>query len=393
MRVILIADTYVPARISGAVQMHDLAREFLRQGHSTTVLTPDAGLSSGWQVDHVDGVRVLRVRAPATKDIGLVRRALAECWLPFALMRGFSKSTLSTERFDGVVWYSPTIFLGPVARMLKRHFGCRGYLIVRDLFPDWAVDAGAMRKGLAYRFFKAVERFQYRVADVIGVQTPANVQLVARDARGNARIEVLHNWLSAAASAPQSTASFGLIEGRTVFVYAGNMGVAQDIDAFLDLAKKMDCREDVGFLFVGRGSEVPRLKLLAISGKLNNVVFLDEIDSALVPSLLGRCHVGIVALHPSHTTHNIPGKFVAYLRAGLPVLARINRGNDLKDLIGDHGVGLAVVGASIDDLFECATRLAEDGVERSRMAVAGKALAERVFSPATAVQQIVAALQ
>jgi len=178
MRLLLVADTYPPARISGAVQLHDLVMEMVAQGHRVTVLVPAAGLPTTVAIEQMDGATVLRVRAPQTKDVGLVRRALAEMWLPFALLRGLHESGLAATRWEGVVWYSPTIFLGLVAKRVKRASGCRGYLILRDLFPDWAVDPGIMWRGLAYRLLKHVERYQYRQADVIGVQ--ANTRQCAR---------------------------------------------------------------------------------------------------------------------------------------------------------------------------------------------------------------------
>jgi hypothetical protein len=85
--------------------------------------------------------------------------------MPFAMLCQFRKSLLASERWDGVVWYSPSIFHGPLASALKKSSGCQGYLIVRDIFPEWAVDMGLMRRGLPYRFFDAAARYQYSVAD------------------------------------------------------------------------------------------------------------------------------------------------------------------------------------------------------------------------------------
>lgn len=395
MKLLLVADTYPPARISGAVQLHDLVIELATQGHKITVLVPASELAHRWSLDESDGVRVVRVRSPRTKDVALIRRALAEVWLPFSLLRGLRLSGASAESFDGVIWYSPTIFLGHVANQMKRRNGCLGYLIVRDLFPDWAVDAGVMRrKGLAYRFFKAVERFQYRVADVIGVQTPANMALVARDAPARARIEVLHNWLAPPVPIAQRGAlELGRVAGRKIFVYAGNMGVAQDLGAFLDLAAEMADRLDVGFLFIGRGSEAENLRVSAQRRSLDNVEFMQEVDPAMIPALLKCCHVGIVALDPCHTTHNIPGKFITYVRNGLPVLARVNQGNDLVGVIRESGVGYAVEGDSLAELRQAALRLADDAEARAGMATAGKVLAQRYFTPAAAAEQILSALQ
>lgn len=391
MRLLLVADTYPPSRISGALQMRDLALALAAQGHRPLVLVPTHAHAASPGLEESDGVQVLRVRAPRTKDVPYWRRTLAELLLPWLLLRGLRASAMRDERWDGLVWYSPTIFLGPLARAIKRTQGCPAYLIVRDLFPDWAVDAGVMRKdGLAYRFFKAVERFQYRQADVIGVQTPANAPLVARDAPA-ASIQVLHNWLAAPVDAARvAWPSLAHLQGRINFVYTGNMGVAQDMDAFVTLARRMQDRNDVGFVFVGRGSEVSRLKEEAQT--LPNLLVLDEIDPAALPSLLASCHVGIVALHPAHGTHNIPGKLLTYLHAGLPVLARVNPHNDLVDLLGQENVGLAVPGDNPALLHANAARLADEPALRAAMGVAGRALAIRMFSPQSAARDVAAAL-
>jgi glycosyltransferase involved in cell wall biosynthesis len=393
MRLAMIVDTYVPARISGALQLRDLGIEMLRQGHAVTVIVPAPELTTPHLLERLDGVEVLRVRTAQTKDVGKARRALAEFLLPFALLRGLRASPLRDVRWDGIVWYSPTIFLGPIVKALKRRDGCRGYLILRDLFPDWAVDAGVLRKGLAYRFFKWVERYQYYVADVIGVQTPANVPLVRTDNHGAARIEVLNNWLAdPVVSAGGVDLAATRLAGRTVFGYTGNMGAAQGMDGLIDLATRMRNRSDVGFVFVGRGSDVPRLRAMATQRGLDNVLFLDEVDSSWIPGLLAQCHVGLIALDPRHTTHNIPGKLLTYLRAGLPVLARINPGNDLEAVVNDEGVGYAVAGDSLDALHAHAEQLAADVDLRHYMSARGRALAERMFSPESAVRQVVAGL-
>lgn len=392
MRLLLLADTYPPARISGALQMRDLALALAAQGHSPLVLTASS-VDARASFEESDGVQVLRVRAPRSKDVPYWRRTLAELVLPWLLLRGLRASPLWNERWDGMVWYSPTIFLGQAARAIKHRHGCPGYLIVRDLFPDWAVDAGVMRKGgLAYRFFKAVERFQYRQANVIGVQTPANAPLVSRDAPANTHITVLHNWLSPPASGTNvASPSLLHLQGRINFVYAGNMGVAQDMDAFVTLARRMQDRADVGFVFVGRGSETARLK--AEARALPNLLVLDEIDPAALPALMAKCHVGIVALHPAHGTHNIPGKLLTYLHAGLPVLARVNPNNDLVALLGEEGVGLAVPGDNPALLHAYAARLADEPALRVAMGQAGRALGIRMFSPESAARDIVDALR
>ncbi len=270
MRIALIADTFPPMRNSGAVQLRDLSREFARQGHALTVLLPSPNQDEPWSLEEIDGVQVLRLKAPRTKDIGYVRRTLGEFAMPFAMLRQFRKSPLAGERWDGVVWYAPSIFHGPLASALKKSSGCKGYLIIRDIFPEWVVDMGLMGRGLPYRFFDAVARHQYSVADVIGVQSQGNQAYFDRWRQQSGRtLELLQNWLDKPAQARcPIRVNETPLAARKVFVYAGNMGIAQGMDILLDLAEKIQHRTDVGFLFVGRGSDAARLKNSAKDRKL-----------------------------------------------------------------------------------------------------------------------------
>jgi len=387
----LISTDYPPLRTSAAVQLRDLAQQFAALGHRPVVIVPSSMPDRPWMVERLDGIEVLRVAAPPTRSPSFVRRALAEMWLPFAMYRNIRKSPLRREKWDILAWYSPPIFFGPLIWKLRRNSGARTYLILRDIFPEWAVDLGLVRKGPVYLVFKAIAAFQYAVSDVIGVQTPSNLGYLSGWATPRRRIEVLSNWL---AVTPDTGCSIAVgktaLAGRKIFVYIGNMGVAQGMDIFIELIQSLRDREDIGFLFVGRGSEFPKLEAEKASRELNNALFFDEIDSLEIPGLLAQCHVGLVALHPDHKTHNIPGKFVSYVHYGLPVLARVNRGTDLERLIEHEEVGRVYAGNSVGELQRLAEELADNEALRRSMSERGRQLASRMFSPEAAAKQIVA---
>lgn len=394
MRIALIADTFAPVRNSAADQLKDLALELARQGHQPTVMIPASDAEEEWTLEDMSGVQVLRLKALPTKDIGYVRRTVNEFLMPYAMLRRLAKSPLAHQKWDGVVWYSPTIFLGPMASRLKSASGCRSYLIIRDIFPEWAVDMGLMGRGLPYRAFKAVERYQYSVADVVGVQTSSNLPYFEDWAsRPGRRVEVLQNWLGDAPNAGCSiSVANGPLAGRTIFVYAGNMGVAQGMGILIDLAERLRSRRDIGFLLVGRGSDAKLMREMATSRGLDNIVFHDEIDASEIPGLYAQCHVGIVALDRRHKTHNVPGKFLSYMRAGLPVLASINPGNDLADLIEHEGVGKASSDHSAETLQRLAEQLVEGVAADAARPARCRAVLAKYFSPAAVVKQITDAL-
>jgi glycosyltransferase involved in cell wall biosynthesis len=394
MRIALIADTFPPLRTSGAVQIRDLSREFVRQGHSLTVLLPTADMSTPWSLENFEGVCVLRLRAPKTKDINYLRRTINELLMPFTMIRNLQKSPLAKMCWDGVVWYSPSIFLGPVSNALKKDSGCKGYLIIRDIFPEWAADMGLMGRGLPFKFFKAIANYQYSVADVIGVQTPGNVAYFESWIQhAGRRLEVLQNWLTVS---PISDCSIEIaktpLAGRKIFVYAGNMGVAQGMGILLDLAEKLVHRIDVGFLFVGRGSDIKKLAADVVARDLNNVLFKDEIHPDEIPGLYAQCHVGLVTLDSRHKSHNIPGKFLSYMQSGLPVLANINAGNDLVQIIKYERVGQVCDNNRLEKLLELTEYLLGQIENDTDLYDRCKRLFNREFRVERTVKQIVEAL-
>lgn len=396
MRIALIADTFPPLRTSGAVQLRDLSREFADQGHRITVLLPSSTIKQPWTLEWVENVQVLRLRAPKIKDVNYIRRTLSELFMPFFMWRNLNQSPLAGEQWDGVVWYSPSIFHGPLVRAMKSSSNCSSYLIIRDIFPQWAADMGIISKrGLTYLFFNAVARFQYSVANTIGVQTPGNLHYFKNWAADkNRHIEVLQNWLF---NSPVGKCSILLsktkLAGRKIFVYAGNMGVAQGVGIFLDIAELLQARLDIGFLFVGRGSDASQLANDAKSRGLNNVLFCDEIHPDEIPGLYAQCAVGLVALDPRHKSHNIPGKFLTYMQAGLPVLAKINSGNDLVGIIKKNNVGRVIVDEERHSLARQASELLDFLEVDRNVKDRCRNLYLELFSPAMAVKQIVYALE
>lgn len=392
MRLALVTEAFPPLRISGAMQMRDLARELHAQGHAVTILVPDSDIEGAWSHEHDGGVEVVRLRAPKAKDMGYVRRTLAELAMPFAMLHNLRKSPFQGRAYDGVAWYSPSIFFGPFVAVLKRRSGCPGYLILRDIFPEWLVDLGIMRRGAAYQFFRLVARSQYALADVIGVQTPANLAYFADAIAAGKRVEVMQNWLHPHAQKPCSVdLREGKLKGRRVFVYTGNMGAAQGIGKLTGLARALVGDPTIGFAFVGRGSEAARLQRAA--AELPNTVFHHEIPAEEMGGLYAQCDAGLVALDARHRWHNVPGKFISYMHAGLPVLASINPGNDMEEMIRDERVGVVSTepdGADLPALAQALARAIEQDPDYPARCLQ---LAARRFSARTIAGQLAAGLK
>jgi len=347
-----------------------------------------------WTIEVVQGIQILRVKASMIKDASHFRRGLGELIMPFSMLRCLRGCALDNINWDGIIWYSPSIFFGPLIHYLKKRSDCKTYLIIRDIFPEWAFDMGLINNGPLYFIMKRVAKYQYALADTIGIQTSGNEKYFLDWKSGkNRHLEVLHNWVT---SFPNLGCSIDLskscLVGRSIFVYAGNMGVAQNVSTFLELALLMRDQTNIGFLFVGRGSELDSLKNMAKDYGLNNVLFCDEIISSEIPGLFAQCDIGLIALDQRHQSHNIPGKFLTYLSAGLPVLAHVNLNNDLVNIIEDYRVGQVNLSYSLPELLDKAHALVDQVRTDKGISDRCKKLTFDLFSTQAAVNQITAAL-
>jgi glycosyltransferase involved in cell wall biosynthesis len=378
--------------MSSAKLIHDLAVEFHKLGHEPVVVAPDETILADSESTCENGINVLRVRSGKIKTAS-------------KLVRGFNESRLSEmvwqkgRRYfednpcDLIVYYSPTIFFGPLVKRLKALFSCPSYLILRDIFPQWAVDAGVLRQGIVYKYFKWKERQNYEAADIIGVQSSANLRYFQENGLAKKyRLEVLFNWtaLTEEGIQPGGHRERLKLQGKVVFFYGGNIGVAQDIDNILRLAKNLREEESAFFLLVGDGSEVPRLKAeIALHG-LTNITLHEAVGQREYLSMLSEFDVGLISLDRSLRTQNFPGKMLGYMYHSMPILASINAGNDLKRILEDGQAGLVCINGE-DEKFESDARnLLSNADLRRRTGRNARALLENTFSVSMAARQILA---
>jgi O26-antigen biosynthesis N-acetyl-L-fucosamine transferase len=395
MRILIIVDCYYPSTKSGAKLIHDLGLEVHRQGHEVIVLTPAEQLAGDFVLSREEGLLVARVRTGRLKGAPKVLRAWREARLPATLWRN-ARKLFQEKPCDLIIFYSPSIFFGPLVSRLKRLWQCPAYLILRDIFPQWAVDAGVLRKGLVYRYFRRKELEQYASADVIGVQSPANLEYFAGQlADKKYCLEVLYNWTALSEAPPSGRAyrsELGLA-GKVVFFYGGNLGVAQDLDNIIRLAGNLRHEPSAFFLLVGDGSEVERLKALIRAKNLTNVRLLPAVGQQEYLAMLSEFDVGLVSLDRRLQTQNFPGKILGYMYSSMPILASLNPGNDLGPLLERGGAGLYCLNGNDETFAAQALAFARDADLRRGAGEKARRLLERYFSVAASATQILSHMQ
>ncbi|EBO3988611.1 glycosyltransferase WbuB [Salmonella enterica] len=393
MKLALIIDDYLPhsTRV-GAKMFHELALQLNSRGHEITVITPSHNQRDELIIEKLDNIFIWRFRSGILKDTGKLRRAINETLLSFRAWKSIRRE-IHHIHFDGIVYYSPSIFWGGVVKKLKKHFQCPAYLVLRDIFPQWAVDAELIKRGsLTEKYFKFFEVQSYKQASKIGLMSQRNLEIFSSEHR-NYPCEVLHNW-AALEEVNKFEKDFYSIRAeldlhdKIIFFYGGNIGHAQDMANLMRLVKKMSAVQKAHFLFVGQGDEVGLVNRLANEWKLKNFTYLPSVSQKKFKMILSEIDIGLFSLSAKHTAHNFPGKLLGYMVESVPILGSINAGNDLFDIVNFHSAGIIHINGEDEKLFESARLLLNNESLRKQFGKNAYKLLKTEFSVESAARII-----
>ncbi|MCH1913290.1 glycosyltransferase family 4 protein [Leptospira noguchii] len=394
MKICIIVDDYLPKSTKVAAKMmHELAVKLKEKGNEITVITPGTDLEQNYKKDTLDGVSILQFSSGKIKNVSKLKRLINEFILSRRAWK-YLKKYFIQNRHDLIIYYSPSIFWGNLVFRLKNLWKVPSYLILRDFFPQWIIDNGMIReKSLIACFLKYYEKLNYKAADQIGIQSPANIEWFSKKFPEFKNIELLYNW---ATDSPVLNKNHFYrkklnLEGKIVFFYGGNIGKAQDMMNIVRLAEKMRTHIDVVFLLVGAGDEVELVKMSIQDLELNNMILLDPVSQEEFKLMLAEFDIGLFTLHFGHKTHNFPGKILGYMVQEKPILGAVNPGNDLKNILEDSKSGLVTIAGDVEKLYKNALVLLDDKT-RKQMGRNANLLLKSKFSVDNAAETVLKVL-
>lgn len=398
MHLAIIGDDSLPnSTLVHAKMLHELASEFIKQGHTVIIIAPGKpNQAERLNKFFIDNITYWKFKSGKLRGQGKIKRAINETLLSFNAWLAIRRE-IENEPFDGVIYYSPSTFFGPLVKKIKAKNSCKSYLILRDMFPQWAVDEGLIRKGsLIEKYFRYFENINYNASDYIGLMSPKNLTLFTDKYQDKFKTHVLYNWADINASFSRNDnidlrKTYGL-QGKVIFFYGGNIGHAQDMGNLLRLAYSM--KEDINahFLFLGQGDEVTLVKETIESQNLTNTTLLPSVSQAKYKEILSQVDIGLFSLSASHKTHNFPGKLLGYMVESLPILGSINEGNDLSEVITDVNAGYIFVNGQDAEFCNAAKALVADKNLRKQIGDNANRLLASQFSVKSAVKTILSHL-
>lgn len=353
----------------------DMVNVFHKNGHKVFAMAPINGKENKSFISKEEGIDVLRTK---TLDV-FSKNKFKKGFANILLSRQFKKSYTrfwKQHKIDLIIVATPSVMFADFISYLKKYTQAEVLLMQKDIFPQNAVDLGLMKKdGLTYNFFRKNEIKLLSKADFIGCTSPGNIDYLLKHYSflDKKKVQLLYNSTNLLEfSLNQNIRSKYHLEDKFVVVFGGNMGKPQQLENVLSLAKKCAVHDDVQFLIIGTGTEVEELKNETEKLELNNLQFIDKVPREDYFQLLSNCNVGLISLHQNFTVPNTPMKLNDYLNAEIPVLASIDRSNDLGMLLENNKMGKFAYADSPEDLFLAFKELYENKSKCKELGQNGK---------------------
>ena len=301
------------------------------------------------------GVNTLNVKTLNIQKTNVVEKGVGTLLIENQYKAAIKKY-LPNVKIDLILYSTPPITFPKVIAYLKRQNPqAMSYLLLKDIFPQNAVDIGMMSKtgvkGVLYKFFRKKEKKLYALSDYIGCMSSANVEYVlAHNTEVSAeKVEVAPNSVVLLEDGPESIdkdivrKKYGLPVDRPVFIYGGNLGKPQGIPFLIECLEANSTRPDCHFLVIGTGTELPKLKAWYndnVNHNANfNVTVMEGLPKAEYDELVRSCDVGLIFLDHRFTIPNFPSRLLSYLENKMPVLCATDSNTDMGRIAEENGFG------------------------------------------------------
>lgn len=339
----------------------DLLRQFVIHGHKVAVISPyEKRTAKKEGIIREPNTIIVKIKIGSTQKVNFVEKGISMIMLERQIVQGIKKY-LGHEKIDLILYTTPPITFQKAISYLKKRDDAKTYLLLKDIFPQNALDLGILTtkgwKGLLYKYFRYKERKLYQISDCIGCMSKANVEYVLqhnhevkikndkeKKDKGKGIVEVCPNCIepidisTSEEERVELREKYGIPLDKTVFVYGGNLGKPQGIKDLLYCICRCEI-ENSFFLIIGSGTEYKYLKQYVKEKKPDNLIILPGLPKEEYERIVKCCDVGLVCLDRCFTIPNFPSRILSYMQGSIAVLAMTDVNTDIGKVIEEGNFG------------------------------------------------------
>ena len=378
------------------IEMHniysDLMKEFIKHGHRPYIVTPrEKKLGEKTELINYDDYSLLKVQIGNTSNVSLIEKGISTVTLSSRFYNAV-KDKLGKISFGLILYSTPPITLATPVKRLKKLFGCRTYLMLKDIFPQNAVDLGMFsEKGFIYRYFRAQEKKLYKVSDKIGCMSPANVEYVLKHNPEipPANVEICPNAIIPKPLSDRTQnkvalrKKYRIPDEAVVYLYGGNLGKPQGIPFLLECLKKLKNQKNAYFIICGSGSDYGLIESFVEAEKPDNIRLITFLPKQEFDELVKGCDVGLIFLDYRFTIPNFPSRALSYMEYAMPMIVCSDSVSDLGVIAEQNGFGYKANSKSVENFESCVCRIRKADIsemgDRARAYLEARATADIAY--------------
>lgn len=356
----------------------DLIRKFRDEGHDVYIVCPrERHLGEKTHLYETSDVHILGVRTLNLFKTNFIEKGVGQVLVESQYKRAI-RNFLGNVKVDLVLYSTPPITFPKVIQyLIKNNPSAKTYLLLKDIFPQNAVDLGLMTKtgirGLLYKFFRNKEKKLYAMSDHIGCMSPANVRYV-REHNGEIvpeKVELAPNSYERLEQNDMTDEEqkairekYNLPAGHPIFIYGGNLGKPQGIPFLIQCLDANGNRQDCHFVVIGDGTEYGKLETWYISRKPCSVSLFKSIPKEEYDQLVRSCDVGLIFLDYRFSIPNYPSRLLPYLMEKKPIIAATDPNCDMGSLASENGYGLWCTSNNVDAFTNCVNQMIGSNIKQ-----------------------------
>lgn len=360
----------------------DLMREFIKRGNDVYIASPtERRFGKPTHLIDSPNCHILKIRTLNIQKTNIVEKGIGTLLLESQFDRAIHKYW-GNVNFDLVLYATPPITFNKVIERVKKRCACRSYLMLKDIFPQNAVDLGMMKQGsFLHKIFRRKEERLYQISDRIGCMSPANCEYVIKHnpAVDPAKVELCPNAIEpidipalSDSERNELLSKFAIPTDKTLFIYGGNIGKPQGIDSLLKVVEANESCDNSYIVIVGSGTEFPKIKQWFEIHSPKNAKLIAGLPKNEYDNLIRACHVGLIFLDPRFTIPNFPSRLLSYLENSMPVLLATDANTDMGRIAEREGFGLWAQSGDLKKFKDNMTMLANDKERLTSMGRKGK---------------------
>jgi glycosyltransferase involved in cell wall biosynthesis len=357
----------------------DLLRHMAKHGHEVFIVCPferrTQKSTTFWEYDnvHILGVKTLNI----TKS-NFIEKGLATILIEYQFEKAI-RQYLNINKIDLILYTTPPITFNSLIGKIKKRYGGLTYLMLKDIFPQNAVDLGLLSsRGFLHRFFKKKEHQLYEISDIIGCMSPANKSYLLKNNQSirPERVEICPNAISLVDRKVEIDkvtvfSKFKIPLDVPVLLYGGNLGLAQGVDFLIEVLQSNQNRLDCFFLIVGNGNAFHKIENWFNINKPKNALLISSLPRSEYDILESFCDIGMVFLDKRFTIPNFPSRILSYMECKLPLLIASDEISDVGPISIENNFGLWAKAGDLNAFNSLIDKLIFDKEYRESLGING----------------------